>query len=237
MIYKYDVSQLRRLIAWQFFNFTWGVTRASDEEKESLRRDADAILDSWQGRYFSHAVINKYPAYSVDDDIVIGGVTIPMLRQQSGDFLSLADFVQPKHMGEGVLGAFATTFDSSIPELQSSDPYERMMAQVLCDRLAEATAEMVSIEMPGIRPAVGYPSIPDMGINFLLGRLVDFKSIGIQLTETGMMNPHASVSGLIFPHPKAHYFYLGTIGDDQLADYARRRGLTLEEIRRFIRNN
>ena len=211
MIFKYDISDLRPLIAWPYFNYAWGVAKASDVEKESLRKDAEAMLDKWQRRHHSISKILDLPAYSVGDDIIIGDVVVPMLRQQTDEFLS--------------------------PELKSADYYESMMSQVLCDRLAEATAEKVSEEMPGIRPAVGYPSIPDMSINFIIDKIIDFSSIGIKLTETGMMIPHASVSGLIFPHPRAHYFNISKIGEDQLIDYAARRGYSIEEMRKFIRNN
>ena len=132
------------------------------------------------------------------------------------------------------------------------------LAQTLADRLAEATAEVLHMEVrrslwgyapdenlsvaellredfQGIRPAVGYPSMPDTSVNFIIDRLINLKQIGIRLTESGAMKPHASVSGLMFAHPKAHYFELGRIGEDQLRDYAHRRGLPVELIRRFLK--
>lgn len=133
------------------------------------------------------------------------------------------------------------------------------MAQLLADRLAEAAAErmheqvrkeywgyakdeqltipeMLIEKFQGIRPAVGYPSMPDTSMNFLLARIIDMKSIGIRLTESGMMQPHASVSGLMFAHPKARYFDLGKIGEDQLRDYAHRRGLPVEMMRKYLQS-
>ena len=89
----------------------------------------------------------------------------------------------------------------------------------------------------GIRPAVGYPSLPDTSLNFVLDDLLDMKQIGIRLTESGAMKPHASVSGLMFSHPQARYFNLGKIGEDQLRDYARRRGLPIEICRKFLAGN
>jgi cobalamin-dependent methionine synthase I len=135
-----------------------------------------------------------------------------------------------------------------------------MMAQLLADRLAEATAERMHQEVrtrywgyapdeqlssdelhmehfQGIRPAVGYPSLPDASLNFLLDRLLDMSQIGIRLTESGAMRPHASVSGLMMAHPQARYFSIGKIGDDQLADYARRRGIPLQLARKFLAAN
>ena len=141
-----------------------------------------------------------------------------------------------------------------------ADAYEKMMAQLLADRLAEAAAERVheqvrkeywgyakdeqlSIEemlvekFQGIRPAIGYPSLPDTSLNFVLDELLDLKQIGIRLTESGAMKPHASVSGLMLAHPEARYFNLGKIGEDQLRDYARRRGLPVEVLRKFLAAN
>jgi cobalamin-dependent methionine synthase I len=135
-----------------------------------------------------------------------------------------------------------------------------MLVQLLADRLAEATAERMHEEVrkhywgyakdeclsipemqqehfQGIRPAVGYPSMPDTSLNFILDRLLDFRQIGIRLTESGAMKPHASVSGLMFSHPQARYFSIGKIGEDQLRDYARRCGLPIEVCRRFLAAN
>ncbi len=140
---------------------------------------------------------------------------------------------------------------------RDEDVYRRMLAQVLSDRLAEGTAELMHLQVrktywgyapdenlsmkdihaehyQGIRPAVGYPSMPDTSVNFIIDSLIDMKRIGIRLTASGMMNPHASVSGLMFAHPQAHYFDLGKIGEDQLRDYARRRGVPVELMRRFL---
>jgi cobalamin-dependent methionine synthase I len=155
------------------------------------------------------------------------------------------------------LGLFAATVSSTFVD-ETTDDYRRMLAQTLADRLAEATAEVLHEQVrrtywgyapherlsvdelhreafQGIRPAVGYPSLPDMSLNFLLDDLLDMQQVGIRLTESGMMRPHASVSGLMFAHPKARYFDVGRIGDDQLADYARRRGLPADDLRRFLR--
>jgi cobalamin-dependent methionine synthase I len=135
-----------------------------------------------------------------------------------------------------------------------------MMAQLLADRLAEAAAErmheqvrkeywgyakdeqltipeMLIEKFQGIRPAVGYPSLPDTSLNFVLDELIDMKQIGIRLTESGAMKPHASVSGLMMAHPQARYFKIGKIGEDQLQDYARRRGLPIEVCRKFLAAN
>jgi hypothetical protein len=97
--------------------------------------------------------------------------------------------------------------------------------------------QLHSEQFQGIRPAVGYPSLPDTSLNFVLNELLDFHQIGIRLTESGAMRPHASVSGLMMAHPQARYFAVGTIGNDQLTDYARRRGLPVEVMRKFLSSN
>ncbi len=236
MIREYGISELHGRIAWSYFYHAWGLSSASGDEKDQLRRDALAMLAEWEGGYCSKALFEYRSANAETDDIVIEGTVFPMLRQQNDDFICLADYIKPTAMGEDRIGLFATTMDNAMPELSSSDPYERMLAQTIADRLAEATAEMVSRDMPGLRVAVGYPSMPDMSINFLIDKVIGMQKIGIGLTESGMMMPHASVSGLVFAHPKARYFDIRGIGEDQLADYSIRRGFSTDDMRRFIRN-
>ena len=177
--------------------------------------------------------------------------------------LCLADFIRPLSQGiRDQVGVFCTSVDGTIIDEYSHDDYLNMMAQTLSDRLAEATAEKLHEEVrrdraywgyapdenltveqqhreeyQGIRPAIGYPSLPDTSANFIIDQLIDMKQAGIRLTETGMMTPHASVSGFMFAHPKSRYFELGKIGDDQLRDYARRRGVPVELMRRFLAVN
>ena len=158
------------------------------------------------------------------------------------------------------IGLFATTVDIGLETDFDTDDYKKMLVQLLADRLAEAAAErmheqvrkefwgyakdeqltipeMLVEKFQGIRPAVGYPSLPDASLNFILDDLIDMKQIGIRLTESGAMKPHASVSGLMLAHPQARYFSIGKIGEDQLGDYARRRGLPIEVCRKFLAAN
>ena len=158
------------------------------------------------------------------------------------------------------IGLFATTVDIGLETDFDADDYKKMLVQLLADRLAEAAAErmheqvrkefwgyakdeqltipeMLVEKFQGIRPAVGYPSLPDASLNFILDDLIDMKQIGIRLTESGAMKPHASVSGLMLAHPQARYFSIGKIGEDQLGDYARRRGLPVEVCRKFLAAN
>ena len=184
---------------------------------------------------------------------------LPFLRQQAqkSDRLCLSDFIHPDH---DKIGVFATSVDHGLEKDFDQDAYMKMMVQLLADRLAEAAAEKLHEEVrrkdwgyapdeqltmeelhaekfQGIRPAVGYPSLPDTSLNFVLDELIHFKQIGIRLTESGAMKPHASVSGLMIALPEAHYFSIGKIGEDQLHDYAARRGLPVETLRKFLLSN
>lgn len=263
----YKVGELKPYINWPYFDYAWGVGSKGRHERTELRREADAMLVELEGRYSAHALFGIFTANSDGDDILVDGIRIPMLRQQHASganqtILCLADFVRP--LSKGVpdeVGVFATTVDAALEkDFVTADPYRKMMAQTLADRLAEAAAEKMHQEVrtsywgyapderltiqqlhieafQGIRPAVGYPSLPDTSVNFILSDLLDMKQIGIRLTESGMMMPHASVSGLMIAHPKARYFNLGKIGEDQLRDYAARRGVPVELMRRFLSNS
>ena len=184
---------------------------------------------------------------------------------KSGYTMCLSDFISPtKNTNKeaiadiaNTIGIFATTVI-----LPSSDRPSEFYLQLstLSDRLAEATAEKMHEEVrkrywgyakdeqlsiqelhtekfQGIRPAVGYPSLPDQSVNFLIDKLLCLADIGISLSENGAMNPHSSVSGLMLAHPKAHYFSIGEIDEDQLTDYAHRRGINAEQIRKFLIKN
>jgi len=194
-------------------------------------------------------------------------VHIPMLRQQHPErggtvHYCLADFIRPtnKENRRDRIGVFAATSSPIRLISPQEDPYGSLMQQTLCDRLAEAAiekmhedvrkkiwgyvpnenlsiAEMHAVRFQGIRPAVGYPSMPDQSVNFILDELIDFGSIHVELTENGAMYPHSSVSGLIIAHPKAHYFSIGKIGNDQLQDYARRRGMEVDKMSHFLSAN
>ena len=182
-------------------------------------------------------------------------------------YLSLADLVAPKSANKkDYLGAFAVTAGAGADYLMnkyktSGDEYSALVLQSLLDRLAEGATEwlhekirkeywgydsseditipeMFAVKYSGIRPAVGYPSIPDQSINFELhNTLLQSDEIGISLTENGLMSPNASVSGLIFAHPEAKYFAIGAISDEQANDYMQRRGMETELSKKFLATN
>ena len=176
---------------------------------------------------------------------------------------SLADFVAPRGSGRiDHVGAFAVTAGAGADDLAAEyardhDDYRAIMVQALADRLAEAAAEYLHAEARrrwgygaderlspddllreryrGIRPAFGYPACPDHSGKFALWDLLGPAEIGMGLTENAAMTPAASVSGLYFAHPEAHYFSVGRVGADQVEDYARRKGMTVAEAERWLR--
>ena len=255
----YEIQVLLPYVNWAYYYHAWQLY--SPEQQQQSREEAEQMLRQLDGTYHVYALFLLFDAHSNGDDICLASEgrpcgVLPMLRQQEAgsSCLCLADFIHPRH---DQMGVFATTVDYGMETDFDHDPYKKMMVQLLADRLAEAAAEKLHEEVrqtiwgyapdehltmeelhaerfQGIRPAVGYPSLPDTSLNFLLDRLLQFKQIGIRLTESGAMKPHASVSGLMISHPASHYFSIGKIGDDQLRDYAHRRCLPVETLRKWL---
>jgi 5-methyltetrahydrofolate--homocysteine methyltransferase len=176
---------------------------------------------------------------------------------------SLADFIKPKELGDDFMGAFAVSVFGAKKFVDKfateNDEYNKIMVQILADRFVEAFAEclhekvrkefwgyninenlsneqLIKEEYKGIRPAPGYPACPDHTEKLKLFDLLNVtENIGIELTESLAMNPPASVCGWYIAHPQSHYFGLGKIDKDQLEDYAKRKGMSLEEMTRWLR--
>ena len=240
--------------------------RAKAAEAMQLFKEANRMLVKLDAEgYYTHAIFRLMDAQSEENDLWLEDTRFPCLRQQTkreGDFyFCLADFIRPRSQNiKDKVGIFATSVDATVETLYPDDAYRKMLIQTLADRLAEATAEKLheqvrkvhwgyapdenlnmkqlhNEEFQGIRPAVGYPSLPDQSVNFILDELLDMKQIGICLTENGMMIPHASVSGLMMAHPACRYFSVGRIDEEQLKDYASRRGMPMDEMRKFLAAN
>ena len=178
---------------------------------------------------------------------------------------SLADFVAPAGgSATDYLGAFAVTAGLGVDDLveryeRDDDDYRAIMVKALADRLVEAFAEYLHREVRrawgyasegvltneeliaehyrGIRPAFGYPACPDHSEKFKLFDLLDARQVGISLTESAAMLPAASVSGLYFAHSEARYFTVGRVGRDQMEAYARRKGVAIEIVERWLGPN
>ncbi|MDE6577072.1 MAG: methionine synthase [Muribaculaceae bacterium] len=188
-------------------------------------------------------------------------IRIPMLRRQTAgeEPLCLTDMIAE----EDYVGIFMVTAGKFLAEeaekLKSEgDSYGALLRQSLADRLAEAAAEwwhaqvrhnywgyaenesltredILKGKYPGIRPAVGYPMIPDQLINLLLSPLLPLSELGVEMTENGAMLPSATISGFFIASPESKYFMTGEIGQDQLKDYSRRRGIDEERMKEILR--
>ncbi len=174
---------------------------------------------------------------------------------------ALTDFVSPN--GDDFMGAFAVTIKGARQHIDrfaaEHDEFNKIMVQILADRFVEAFAEclhaqvrrehwgyakdetltneeLIKEQYKGIRPAPGYPACPDHTEKWKLFSLLKAtENIGIELTESLAMDPPASVCGWYFAHPQSHYFGLGKIGKDQLEDYAKRKGMSVEEAEKWLR--
>ena len=199
-----------------------------------------------------------------EPDAVLHGLRQQFRKADGRANVCLADFVAPDDSGkQDHVGAFVVTtghgLDTLVADMEASgDDYSAILAKALADRLAEALAErmherirtewwayaadeqldqkgLVRERYTGIRPAPGYPACPDHSEKATLFRLLDATRVtGVSLTESFAMTPASSVSGWYFSHPEAHYFGVGRVGQDQVSDYARRKGVSVPEAERWL---
>ena len=179
----------------------------------------------------------------------------------------LADFIAPQGSGvQDWIGAFAVTaglgIEPHVARFEAAhDDYNAILLKALADRLAEALAErlhqrvrteywgyaegealdndaLIAERYRGIRPAPGYPACPDHSEKGTLFALLDAgRHAGMSLTESFAMLPTAAVSGYYFSHPASQYFVVGRLGKDQVADYAKRKGVDLAQAERWLASN
>jgi 5-methyltetrahydrofolate--homocysteine methyltransferase len=184
-----------------------------------------------------------------------------LFRREGRANVALADFVAPlghaDHIGAFVVTAGLGEDEAAARYKEANDDYSAIMIKALADRLAEAlaerlhqrvrkkfwayapdeglsNAELIAEKYRGIRPAPGYPAQPDHTEKGTLFRLVGGERIGVRLTESFAMWPGASVCGLYLSHPDSHYFGVGKIERDQVEDYARRKGWSMQEAERWL---
>lgn len=261
--FSYSAKELLPYIDWGYFFHAWSIKPQQQNSNEALQLKKDAIAILGESGTIVRALFRLCQAQSCGDNLLLDGTILPLLRQQHNRTdtpnLCLSDFVSPT---TDKVGLFATSVTENNTDTESDDPYKKMLLQTLADRLSEAAAsclhsqvrtrkelwgyspdekftpeELNSEPYPGIRPAIGYPSLPDQSVIFTIDKLLNLSSIGITLTPNGAMHPHASVCGLMFAHPASRYFSVGKISNEQLADYASRRGTTIEDIKRFLIKN
>lgn len=280
-----DLRVIRKFIDWTPFFRTWELhgkfpalleDAVIGEQAKALYKDANALLDKIiaEGSLQANAVFGIWEANTVEDDIHLfeNGVQLEAfktLRQQgkkAGDAanFALSDFVAPQESDvKDYVGCFAVTAGLGAKELvekykEDHDDYKAIMVQALADRLAEASAEWLHLEVRtkfwgyapaenfsnedlirekyrGIRPAPGYPACPDHLEKKTIFKLLEAEKYGLSLTESLAMAPAASVSGYYFAHPDAKYFGLGKIEKDQVEDFAKRSDLDLAAAEKWLR--
>ncbi|QIA06236.1 methionine synthase [Draconibacterium halophilum] len=286
----FPLEELRKYIDWTFFFITWGLKghypqiladEKQGEEAKNLFKEGNEFLDEIIKKKMlqANAAFGIWPAQSDGDDVVlyedescqkeIG--RFYHLRQQEkkkegvANFC-LADFVAPKESGKvDYCGGFATTAGIGIEKWtkqfrEEHNDYKAIMVEALADRLSEAFAELLHLEIrknywgyapdenlsldqilkikyQGIRPALGYPACPEHSEKENLFKLINAEEIGISLTEHFAMYPNASVSGQYFVHPESRYFSLEKMSKDQVEDYATRKNVSVEFVEKFLPTN
>lgn len=253
---KHDIFErqinLRALtgkIDWTPFFHFWGFKGKfpdlihQNQEANRIYQTALETLDNMiaNQEFDASLLVRFFSAYSENDEIVLdNGHRLPMLRQQKKDseHLSLADYICPKTYGKSTIGVFAL----KIADLQvhcDCHDFNHLLRESLCARLTEATAEwmqeQISEGLHLIRPAFGYSACPDHSLKKDVFDLLDAPAkIGVSLTSSYAIQPVTSLCGLLIAHPEARYFSIGRIGEDQLSDYCRKRGITPEDGKKLL---
>ena len=284
----YPLAEIRDYIDWTPFFLTWELkgrypaifeNKDYGNEAKKIFADANTLIDKIieQKSITANGVCGIFPANSIGDDIEVYAdesrkgilATLHTLRQQSQKAanvpnIALSDFIAPKDSDiSDYIGTFAVTTGLGTDKLAKAfedqhDDYNSIMIKAVCDRLAEAFAELlhakvrkefwgysskedlsneelVSEKYQGIRPAPGYPAQPDHTEKLTLFKLLDAeKNSGIKLTESLAMYPAASVCGLYFAHPDSKYFNVGKLAKDQVQDYAKRKGMSTKEVEKWL---
>jgi 5-methyltetrahydrofolate--homocysteine methyltransferase len=286
-----ELSQLVDFIDWTPFFQSWELfgkypailtDEVVGEQATALFADAQNMLhqivtEKW---FTAKGILGIFPANTInDDDIELQPTTnngqrttFLTLRQQSqktagAPNIALADFIAPKDSGkQDYIGCFCVTTGFGVDEKAAEfekqlDDYNAILVKALADRLAEAFAEylhlqvrteiwgyasnesltnleLIKEEYKGIRPAPGYPACPDHLEKPTIWKLLQVEeNIGVTLTESMAMWPASSVSGYYFAHPESKYFGLGKIKSDQVVDYAKRRNISTEEATKWLAPN
>jgi 5-methyltetrahydrofolate--homocysteine methyltransferase len=251
------------------------------EEAQTLYREANEMLEDMVKSQIveARAAIFLYPAAQIPDDTIeiyadedrthILGHWHTLRQQQrktkTDYYLSLSDLIAEKSSGiPDYIGGFCTNAGFGLEEYiqtfkETGDDFQEILAKIMADRLAEALAEKVHLDVrkefwgyaqdehmskedllavryQGIRPAPGYPPCPDHHDKVMLLELLQADKLGMSLTESHMMIPAAATSGYYFAHPESKYFSVGKIAKDQVADYARRKDLSFAAAERALQS-
>jgi len=251
-VYREAQAMLKKIIdgRWLTANGVLAILPANSVNDDDIEIYTDETRSEIAFTYYGLRQQNEKP--------VIDGVARPNQ--------CLADFVAPKSSGiTDYVGLFAVTSGIGIEKYEkrfeeAHDDYSSIMLKALADRFAEAFAEylherlrkelwayasdeqldtnaLIGEAYQGIRPAPGYPACPEHTVKADMFRILEAEDVGMSLTESYAMFPGASVSGFYFAHPESKYFTVGKIGEDQLRDMAQRRGVTIEQMQRWLAPN
>jgi 5-methyltetrahydrofolate--homocysteine methyltransferase len=280
----FPLEEIIPYIDWTFFFYAWDMRGSfpalldhpeKGVEARKLYEDAKSLLkDLSDGKKLrARAVIGLFPANSQGDDIYVrkNGKERPFyqLRDQrkraKGEYnVCLSDYIAPRDSGvQDYIGGFVASVGQEPAQLSAQarelgDDYTALLIETLCDRLVEAFAELLFLQVRktywgyspneectledliackyrGIRPAIGYPACPDHSEKERLFKLLEApERIGTTLTESYMMQPASSVSGFMMANPQAHYYNIIHITRDQADDYFNRKGNTFEPLKQLI---
>ena len=222
-----------------------------------------AVVGIWKANSSGDDIILK----DAKNNVVETFCTLRQQAVKSNNNLALSDYIAPDITGlEDYIGAFVCTaglgIDNPIAEYEKDfDDYNVILLKAVADRLAEALTEfmherirkeiwgysknekytndeLIEERYIGIRPAPGYTACPDHTEKLKIFKLLNAeKNIGVSLTESMAMTPNSSVSGYYFSHPMSKYFTVGKVQDDQIADYAKRKNMSINEVERWLRSN
>ena len=250
------VSEILPYFDWKMLHAIWGVRYGSPvpevAELMQLRRDAEAELDL--AAFKIRLAVQFYNASSDKDDIIIktasGDRKLPMMRQESGDLLSLSDFVIPSDSGKtSPFGVFAISVKANDAHEEGcccpacSNKYEDLVGRTVRLTVAEAASSWLDARLKEqmkegaklIKPAAGYASCPDHTLKRDIFELLpEGDRLEIKLTDSYAMQPESCISGLIFMHPDAKYPDIRRISEKQYNDYSARRGMNEQTARRFL---
>lgn len=249
-----DFNTIIPLINWKMYFSAWDLRPSLYTEiHKNLENDSRILLNKIIEKQMlkAAAVIGFFKVQRVEDSLLVLNevgneiAKLHFLRQQtpseSGNYLSMADFFNPQK--KDFIGIFAATTGLGIEKAKEefakeNDDYSTIMLGLLADRLVEALVEKLHIDIlnsSGIRAAPGYPASPDHTEKATIWKLLEpQKNIGLELTENYVMNPAASECGYFVANPKSFYFKLGKIADDQLEDYAKRKGMSIEYLKKYL---
>lgn len=241
--YSFSPRDLSPLINFKALLAAWKLDPADTSSPQAVKllNDARRLLDDlhYAGYTVKARAVTTTAIPTTDDVISTPLLDIPLLRLQrpsaDGSTLCLSDFVNPD--GTDVTTFFTVTAPD--PAAIPANEYDRLLLDSLLHRLAEAGTEHLHTllshgQLVGVRPAIGYPMIPDQSLVHEFDKVLHYKQLGITVTENGSLSPSATTTGVIVYAPGARYFGIGTISDDQLADYARRRHLDIDTLRPFL---